>query len=214
MLTLQIEIDDIRCHLVLLRDSAHVEYYELGLEFLAPDLVRYQHEPAHLTMVVYLRSTPYKNGFELDFFPKIKTQSIRMLTWFRRCLPNEHALVMLPYDFFLVESDFLQMLNEVDADIDDAVQKMMSSLDWNCCWNCANYKNNLAFMKSFANNYIKRACVLPHFISHNSLLAYHTVHDIFASVNQKYLWNIYMFLFKSNKNHLNTKSIFEEILVF
>lgn len=47
-LTLQTEIDDIQCHLVLLQDLDHVEYCELDLESLAPDLVRYRHEPVHL----------------------------------------------------------------------------------------------------------------------------------------------------------------------
>lgn len=38
-LTLQTVIDGTRCHQVLLLDSDHVEYYELGLVLLVPDPV-------------------------------------------------------------------------------------------------------------------------------------------------------------------------------
>lgn len=48
LITLQIEIDDILYHLVLLPDLDLVEYYELVMVYLVQDLVQYQFEQVQL----------------------------------------------------------------------------------------------------------------------------------------------------------------------
>lgn len=82
-LTWLIEIDGIRCRLVLLLDSGHVEYCELGLESLAPDPVRYQHERVHLMMVVCewkgISRIELGAHFYINFSPSL-SESLRIPT--------------------------------------------------------------------------------------------------------------------------------------